>query len=189
LGGMRYLVRMNPHGVLRDALLSSIRAVARSVGVDVRNPKWTSYGALEVDVFAQSKADLDTFLAAAEPLVVLEFVRDLNVAPPYMTDDELFAEARKCFNSERYWECHEILEGAWRHMSGAEKRYVQGVILVCAAFVHHQKDEDKVALGVLRRALRQLDIESPTYHGIDVGALKRQVERIAFSGRFEAFRI
>jgi hypothetical protein len=186
---MRYLVRIVPDNVLRGTLLSSIRAVARSVGVDVRNPKWTSYGALEVDVFAQSRADFDTFLAAAEPLVIPEFVRDLNVAPPYMTDEQLFTEARKCFNSERYWECHEILEGAWRHMSGGEKRYVQGVILVCAAFVHHQKGEDKVAQGVLTRALRQLDIESPTYHGIEVGALKRQVERMASSGRFETFDI
>ncbi len=174
---------------LKERLLPSIRTLAKSLGVDVRNPKWTSYGALEVDVFAPSKADLETFLAAAEPLGTLEFVRDLNVAPPHMSDERLFSEARGYFNSERYWECHEVLEAAWRLLSGEEKLYVQGIILVCAAFVHHQKGEGEVALGVLRRALRQLDFAATRYHGIDVASLRRHAERIASSGRFEAFSI
>ena len=88
--------------------------MAKSVGVDARNPKWTSYGALELDIFAPSKAGMDAFLAATEPLGHLEFWRDLNVASQYKTEKELFLEARRYFNSERYWECHEVLEGAWR---------------------------------------------------------------------------
>jgi|SRR5208337_895191 len=186
---MRYLIRVVQRDGLGDRFLSSIKAVAKSVGVDARNPKWTSYGALELDIFAPSRADIDTFLAAAEPLGSLEFLRDLNVAPQHRTEEELFSEARRYFNSERYWECHEVLEGAWRLMSGEEKLYVQGIILVCAAFVHHQKGEDEVALSVLRRALRLLDFGAPRYHGIGVNSLRRRADSIISSGRFETFRI
>ena len=163
--------------------------MARSVGADIRNPKWTSHGALEVDVFAPSKADLETLIAAAEPLATFEFVRDLTVAPPHKSDDQLFSEARGYFNSERYWECHEVLETAWRVLSGEEKLYLQGIILVCAAFVHHQKGEAEIALSVLKRALKQLDFGATRYHGIDVASLRRHAERIASSGEFEIFSI
>jgi hypothetical protein len=186
---MRYLIRIAQRDSRGDRLLSSIKAVAKSVGVDARNPKWTSYGALELDIFAPSKADADTFLAAAEPLGSFEFWRDLNVAPQHKTEEELFSEARGYFNSERYWECHEVLEGAWKLASGDEKRYLQGIILVCAALVHHQMGEDEVALSVLRRALRLLDFGAPRYHGIGVNSLRRRAEGIISSGRFETFRI
>ncbi|MGD0319648.1 MAG: DUF309 domain-containing protein [Nitrososphaerales archaeon] len=172
-----------------NGFLSSIKAVAKSVGVDARNPKWTSYGALELDIFSPSRADMETFLTATEPLGRLEFWRDLNVTPHYETEEELFFEARRYFNSERYWECHEVLEGAWRLSSGDEKRYLQGIILVCAAFVHHQKGEDEVALSVLRRAVKQLDFGAPRYHGIEVNSLRRRAERIISSGRFGILEI
>jgi hypothetical protein len=186
---MRYLIRMIQLNGPGDGLLSSVKAVAKSVGVDARNPKWTSYGALELDIFAPSKASMDTFLVATEPLGRMEFWRDLNVTPQYKIEEELFLEARRYFNSERYWECHEVLEGAWRLSSGDEKRYLQGIILVSAAFVHHQKGEDDVALSVLRRALKQLDFAAPRYHGIDASSLRRRAESIVSSGRFETFRI
>ena len=186
---MRYLIRIVPRNGPGDGFLSSVKAVAKSVGVDARNPKWTSYRALELDIFAPSKADFDTFLAAVESLGRLEFWRDLNVAPQYKTEEELFFEARHYFNSERYWECHEVLEGAWRLKNGEEKKYVQGIILVCAAFVHHQKGEDGVALSVLGRAVKQLGFGAPRYNGIEVNSLRRCAERIVSSGRFETFRI
>jgi len=186
---MRYLVRINSHTYRNLKLFRSVRSVARFLGVDARNPKWTSYGALELDIFAPSRADLETFLTAAEPLGTLEFVTDLEGPPPHRSDYELFSKARDYFNSERYWECHEVLEGAWRLMTGEEKLYVQGIILVCAAFVHHQKGEGYVALSVLKRALRQLDYKAKDFHGIEVNSLKRHTEQIISSGRFEVFRI
>ena len=84
---MRYLIRMAQRKDPGDGFLSSIKAMANSVGVDARNPKWTSYGALELDIFAPAKASMDTFLAATETLGRLEFWRDLNVAPQYKTEE------------------------------------------------------------------------------------------------------
>ncbi|MDV3278699.1 MAG: DUF309 domain-containing protein [Nitrososphaerales archaeon] len=186
---MRFLVRLLPPHGSGTKFLDSVRALARSVMVEARNPKWTSYGALEVDVFAKSKQDFALFLAAVEPVAKLEFSRDLNVTQPHLTKEEIVAEARMYFNRERYWECHEVLEGLWRNLEGEEKLYVQGLILVCAAFVHHQKGEEQVALGVLGRASKQLSYGTASYRGIEVERVKREVGRILDSKRFNVFSV
>jgi hypothetical protein len=178
-----------PLGGDREVFLSSIRSVATNIGLDPRNPKWTSYGALELDIFAPSREDFTLFLVASEPLGKLEFWRDLNEPPKYMTKEELVAEARGYFNSERYWECHEILEALWRTLTGDEKLFVQGLILVCAAFVHHQKSEEEVALGVLKRGASQLLRSDKSYVGIDVEMLKNNVENVLTSRRFFVFKV
>jgi len=159
------------------------------LGVQARNSKWTSYGALEVDIFAPSRSDFQLFLAALEPLGDIEFVHDLNEEPQFKDEAALYSEARDLFNSERYWESHEVLEGIWRNLKGEEKAFVQGVILVCAAFVHHQKGEDSVGLGVLRRASKQLSFRGREFHGIDVNALEENVARMLSSESFTIFRI
>jgi hypothetical protein len=166
-----------------------LRRLAKSTASEARNPKWTSYGALELDIFSSSRADFDLFLAAASPIAKEEFTKDLNVAPPFKAEEELLAEARELFNSERYWESHEVLEGIWRQKHGEEKRLLQGIILVCAAFVHHQKGEEDVALGVLRRAAKQLDYSVPNYGGFDLEALRTNVQRILDDRSFSTFRV
>jgi hypothetical protein len=186
---LRFLVRLLPHAPAGETFLSTIRSLARSVGADPRNPKWTSYGALELDVFSRTEEDFAVFLSVVEPLASLEFSRDLNRPPPFLPKDRLVAEARKYFNAERYWECHEVLESVWRNVTGDEKLFVQGVILVCAALVHHQKGEDTVALSVLKRATRQLRWEHDAYYGINVRALQENVAKMLASGRLSVFNI
>lgn len=186
---MRFLTRVRPTGVRKDRLLSAIRSIGGSFGAEIRNPKWTSYGALEVDVFTRSKADFDLFSAAVGPVADLEFATDLNRSSPHRKEEDLFAEARELFNAERYWECHEVLEGAWRREHGEVKRLLQGIILVCAAFVHHQKGEDGVALSVLARGANQLDYPADVFHGIAIPPLRAEARSVLTSGRFRPFRI
>jgi len=174
---MRWLVRFLPTGSSRDSFLSSMKALARSIRVEARNPKWTSYGALELDIFCPTAVDFETFLAAAEPIAKAEFVTDLNRAPQYLTDDEILSKGRQLFNAERYWECHEVLEGLWRQKQGDEKRLLQGLILVCAAYVHHQKGEDEVALRVLGRGARLLESPLEKYHVLDLARIRNLVRR------------
>ena len=186
---MRFLIRVNARGLPRDGLLEAARTVAKTLGVDPRNPKWTSYGALELDVFAKSRADFDLFVEAFSPLAESEFTKDLSSAPPYKEEGELYKEARELFNAERYWECHEVLEGIWRQKEGEEKSLIQGVILVCAAYVHHQKGEEEVALGVLARAVRQLKSPRRVQGGIDVHLLEKRAEEVLATRRFKVFRV
>lgn len=186
---MRFLVRLVAARVPRKNLLEAVRAIARTLGAEPRNPKWTSYGALELDIFCPTKADFDLFLAAVIPIAEPEFTRDLSLAPAHKEEVELFSEARELFNAERYWECHEVLEGIWRLKQGDQKRLLQGIILVCAAFVHHQKGEEAVALGVLRRAANQLEFGALEYGGFSLSGLRKNVQEILRNNRFSNFRV
>lgn len=186
---MRFLVRFIPTDGAQKTTADATRAIARSLGVDARNPKRTSYGALELDLFAPSRGDVDVFLAAVSPLMTLEFITDLNGAPRHRPDEESLAEARALFNAERYWECHEVLEGLWRTKEGQERRLLQGMILVCAAHVHEQKGEHPVAVGILKRAIGQLSYPGGRYHGVDVDALARDARIALESGSLTPFSI
>jgi uncharacterized protein len=186
---LRFLIRVQAAEVPGEKLLESVKSIAKTLGADPRNPKWTSFGALELDVFCPTRADLDLFIEAVKPIAEFEFVKDLNVAPPHREEVELFAEARDLFNDERYWECHEVLEGVWRTKQGEEKRLLQGIILVCAAFVHHQKGEETVALGVLGRAVKQLVYSGPVYAGFRVDELKQKADEILQTRDFRNFRV
>ncbi|MDG6991165.1 MAG: DUF309 domain-containing protein [Nitrososphaerota archaeon] len=185
---LRFLIRLKG-GAPRGDLLRVVRAMARELGVEARNPKWTSYGALELDVFAPGRPDFELFVAALEPLAAPEFTHDLNIAPKFRPEDEIFSEAKSLFNAERYWECHEVLEGIWRTRTGDEKALLQGVILICAALVHHQKGEDAVALGILERAVRMLRPSQPSYGPFRVDRLKAGSEEILRRKRFISFEV
>jgi uncharacterized protein len=186
---LRFLVRFNPSDLPREEFLASVRGVAKAAGSEARNPKWTSYGALEMDIFSPTRQDFGLFLAAVNPIGTMEFTKDLNVAPPFKTENDLFAEARQLFNSERYWESHEVLEGIWRQKHGDEKRFLQGIILVCAAYVHHQKGEQSVALSVLKRASKQLDYPATSYGGFNVDVLRQKAEEVLRTERFVNFQV
>jgi len=186
---LRWLVRFLPSEASRDSLLASIRALARSVGADARNPKWTSAGALELDVFCPTDGDFETFLAAVRPIAGTEFVTDLNTASPYLTDAEVLSKARGLFNAERYWECHEVLEGLWRQKRGEERRVLQGIILVCAAYVHHQKGEESVALGVLSRGANLLESPMQDYGDFDIAMMRSEALRMLEAGALQGFKV
>lgn len=182
-------MRLAPETEAKERILNEIKGVAKSLGAEVKNPKWTSKDHLEIDVFADSKADFALFAAAVEPLAAIDFSRDLSEAPKFQTKEQLIAEARGYFNDERYWEAHEVLESVWRTLAGQEKLFVQGLILVCAAFVHHEKDEATIALGVLQRAARQLDYPTMSYFGVNNSHLRSAVKNILESRKFHVFQI
>jgi uncharacterized protein len=186
---MRFLMRMVPESLESAEFLKVVKSIANDLGVVVRNPKWCSYGALEVDLFSRSKGDVELLSSALEPLGTVEFLKDLGEVSPHRSFRQTVEDARDLFNSERYWESHEVLEGLWRVLTGDEKKYIQGVILVCAAFVHHQKGEEGVALGVLRRAEKQISLKNVEHLGIDSKALQEEVGRILKTSVFKPFHI
>lgn len=187
---MRFLARFAPQDKgSEESFLKVVRILAENLGSSARNPKWTSYGALEIDVFAKGEADFQTLLAAVEPIAKVEFTRNLDEAPKHLERGQAIELAVSYFNQERYWESHEILESVWRITKGDEKELLQGMILVDAAFVHVQKKEPDVAMGVLRRAVKQLEWKERYYHGVDIQAIREKARKIVDDGKFEIFRI
>jgi hypothetical protein len=186
---LRFLIRALPNPGEEESFLKVVREIAKNIGGTARNAKWTSKGALEIDLFFMNRSDFRLFEAALEPLAAIQFSKDLNVASPYKPKEELVAEAIQLFNQERYWEAHEVLETVWRNSEYEEKSLLQGIILVCAAFVHHQKREENVAMGVLKRAQHQLHWTPESYLGINIVDLERKSEEILRTNRFHEFMI
>ena len=122
----RFLLRAIPDESDRQEFLVSLKAIGGSLGASLTHPRWTSYGALEVDVFTSSAQDFELLLAAIEPLSKVEFARNLDEPPRFQPKEEVVREAIGYFNSERYWECHELLESVWRPAKGEKRPWSRG---------------------------------------------------------------
>jgi len=186
---MRFLLRLDPRGGDATRTLDSMRRIASNIGGKAVNAKKTSYGSIEVDVFVSSTQDFKLFLSAVEPLGKVEFYRDLQVAPSHLSKDQAVGEVVSLFNGERFWEAHEVLESVWRVSEGDEKKLLQGLILACAAFVHVQKGEEDVALGVAKRALPLLSWKGQHYHGLDIDLFRSEFSKRTADGTLSLFKV
>jgi len=93
------------------------------------------------------------------------------------------------FNTERFWECHEILENIWKNCSGVEKDTLQGIILTAAALVHYQKNENSICISILTRALNKLLHSDKFYHQINIESLKKNISKIINNNYITLFTI
>ena len=117
-------------------------------------------------------------------------MRQLDLpTPPLTSSREVITLSRNLFNDERFWETHEEVEALWKTKSGQEKEVLQGFILVAVAFVHLQKDEAKICLSVLKRALKKLEVPIREYEGLDVDLLRNRVRSILNSGKPAIFKV
>ena len=99
------------------------------------------------------------------------------------------SQGRSYFNDERFWECHEVLEGVWKSIDGDEKKLVNGLILVAAGLVHYQKDEDETCISIFNRALEKLQHSSGIYYEIDVDRVKSLVLDMIKTKKISTFAI
>jgi predicted metal-dependent hydrolase len=89
-----------------------------------------------------------------------------------------FQRGVQLFNAGDFFQAHEALEDAWRETNGDERLFVQGLVQVAVALHHFRGGNMAGAHGVLRRALRNLESYPPHYAGVDVTALRRELEPI-----------
>jgi hypothetical protein len=161
-----------------DKLVSGMHAIVRDARVSSRY--------LEFDV-SVSKEYLDVLVKKLESIGTLDHVR--HVVEEEMEKEEAVEKGREYFNYERFWECHETLEGVWKKTYEGEKDLVQGIILVAAAFVHYQKNEDEICLSILKRAMEKFGNSSGKYYKIDVDVLQSKVSEIINSEMISTFMI
>ena len=103
--------------------------------------------------------------------------------------EEALKRAKQYFNDEKYWECHEVLEGVWKKTYEGEKDLVQGIILVAAALVHYQKNENDICLSIMKRAMEKLSSSSGIYHDVDMDKFRKTTAKMISSGKIEPFMI
>ena len=169
-----------------DLLLSRARSVLSGLDVIIRDARVSS-----------DHIEYDTSFASTEDLLVIESkLCDIgNLIGVYQVVDREYQKnqalplAIKFFNEEKYWIAHEILEGVWKKSEGKEKQLLNGLILVAAAFVHYQKNESKIALGIMRRAQEKLRLASGDYFQINVDSLKRDLNFIVKSSSISLVKL
>ncbi|MCS7136792.1 MAG: DUF309 domain-containing protein [Candidatus Caldarchaeum sp.] len=140
----RYIViaqNENQSPAHRRTLIEELRSRGFNV-IDVR----VGSRHIEVDMLSQQPPSIDG-------LKVTEVV---EVGPgcqesPY----DCFRKAVRLFDSERFWEAHETLEGIWRTSKGVVKDFLHGLILTAAAFVHLQKGDERGFSSIVERATRE----------------------------------
>src|SRR5713226_1758415 len=85
-----------------DKLIAGMHAIVRDARVPSRY--------IEFDV-SISKDYLDLLIKKMESIDALDHAR--HVVEEEMEKEEAVEKGRAYFNYERFWECHEILEGVW----------------------------------------------------------------------------
>lgn len=149
------------------------------------------------DVRVSSKLiEFDLSITSENPESLLEKLSKISPVASYTEIIERQFEkeravelAKSLFNDERYWECHEALEGVWKHSSGNEKELLQGIILTCAGFVHAQKDENDTCFSVLNRSLAKLQNANGLYYGIEIDRFKQTIGKILSTKKIQYFKI
>ena len=142
---------------------------------------------IEYDISIQEGKDLRSLLTRIEVIAPLASYEE--IMERHMEKDEAIMRAVELFNDERYWEAHEALEYVWKNATGTEKEILNGIILVAAAFVHDEKDEQDISISILRRAKRKLDRTGDKYYGINTGKIVDALSGIINTGNVRRFTI
>lgn len=84
----------------------------------------------------------------------------------------IFDQGFELFNAGRFFQCHEVWEGAWRRASGGEKIFLQGMIQAAAALLHAERGNRRGAASVHAKARAKLDPLAEVYAGIALGEFR-----------------
>ena len=85
----------------------------------------------------------------------------------------------RCWNEQRYYEAHDVLEQLWLKTKSPDADYFKGLIQAAGAFVHLQKQFEHPlhakhskrlppAVRLVRLADKNLSRFAPRHHGLDV---------------------
>lgn len=98
----------------------------------------------------------------------------LPTANPWPSE---YAQFWRLWTQGEYFECHEVLEDAWRRETDAQRKlFFQGLIHCAVALVHVERQNEIGAKRQLQKAERKLSAAGPEYSGPEVDALLEFVE-------------
>ena len=166
-------------------ILRKSRIIASGMNLTLRDCR-VSKQYVEFDTTI-SKSDLDELIEKLSSIGPLDHAK--HVVEEIVEKEKAISEGIDYFNNERFWECHEILEGVWKNCNGDEKFLVQGLILVAAGLVHYQKDEDSICISIFNRALEKLESSNGIYYNIDIDKIKKIVNDMINSKNVSSFLI
>ena len=107
----------------------------------------------------------------------------------YLTKENVLDNAIFLFNIERFWKSHEVLESIWKESLGIEKRILNGLILIDAAFVHYQKNEIGIFISILKRSLEKLQESHGKFYNINLDEIKNSLNKLIDAHYYNTFKI
>ena len=126
---------------------------------------------------------------------ISRFVESLDAGEPGVAGGGIAAHPYyraffQCWNEQRYYEAHDVLEQVWLHdpISPEDAQYFKGLIQAAGAFVHlqkhyqhptHPKHGKRLAPAVrlFRLAEKNLAAAGPMRHDLDVGKFCEMLSR------------
>lgn len=173
----RYMIHLKNNGystIHSSVLVHRAREICLDMHASIRVARVASKF-VEFDV-SVNPDDLDMLIGKLSPIGELDNTR--HVVEEKIEKEEGIKDGIFYFNNERFWESHESLEGVWKKCYGTEKELVQGIILLAVAFAHKQKDENRIGVGMLGRALEKLGDSPAMYGNIDVDRIRNKIKEM-----------
>ena len=89
----------------------------------------------------------------------------------------LLHKAVEQFNAGLFWECHETLEDLWLVTPYPLRHFYQGVLKIAVGFHHSDRHNVRGCRNKLGEGLRLLKVFTPSFLGLDTGALAVETDR------------
>ena len=170
-----------------NLILKKTRELTQSIEIIIRDCR-ISTKFIELDISLPKTYKVDKVLNLLKTISSIKEV--IEVKERHYTKNEAINNAIVLFNDEKYWWSHEALEMIWKESHGEEKQLLNGLILVCAAFVHYQKDEYNVCLSILERSMiKFLTVKKSIYYGINIDEIKKRITEILQNKEIVLFKI
>jgi uncharacterized protein len=170
-----------------NSILRKTRELTQSIEIIIRDCR-ISTKFIELDTSIPKKYDVDKVLNLLKTISAIKEL--IEVKERHFTKNEAINNAIVLFNEEKYWWSHEALEMIWKESKGEEKQLLNGLILVCAAFVHNQKDEYNICLSILERSMIKFStVKETIYYGINIDDIKKRITKILQNKEIVQFKI
>lgn len=143
---------------------------------------------IEIDISLPKNQDINQVLNLLKKVSPVKEV--VEVTERHLSKNEAINNAVNLFNEEKYWWSHESLEMVWKESDGEEKQLLNGLILICAAFVHNQKNEINICISILERSILKFsDVKMSVYYGINIEEIKQKIKKILINKEILQFKI
>ena len=170
-----------------EFILKKSRELTNALEIIIRDCR-IAHNFIELDLSLEKKENIDKVLNSLKKISSTKEI--IEVKERHLSKEDAIKRAVVFFNDEKYWWSHEALEMIWKESNGEEKQLLNGLILICAAFVHYQKDEYKVCLSILERAMvKFLNLKDSNYYGININKIKIIIREILENKKILTFKI
>ena len=89
--------------------------------------------------------------------------------------DRLYQKGLEAFNSAHFYDAHEHWEEVWLETPNPDKRFLQGLIQVAAAFHHYSRANLLGTRNLLQAGLLKLDCFPEVHGGLEIETLREAV--------------